>query len=177
MMMSVLSFAPSPAVTAPDWAHTYFLGIFILFFGAFGRLTISSRRHKVKKLKYYITLLCHGDTRRELVKHSLDTPCAFIYFLLSGLVHFDKLWLYWSMYCMLSSSQPLIRIFYLLILATHLKVVRLLVLSFLFKEESFSFVKGLWLLDLINRKIFCGYFLDLLCIWCSSVVIGKSLAS
>ena len=31
-------------------------------------------------------------------------------------------------------------------------MVRILVLSFLFKGESFSFVKGLWLLDLINRK-------------------------
>ena len=30
----------------------------------------------------------------------------------------------------------------------------ILVLSFLFKGESFSFVKGLWLLDLDNRKKF-----------------------
>ena len=43
-----------------------FLGIFILFSRAFGRLTISLR-HKVKELKYYIILLCHGDTQRELV--------------------------------------------------------------------------------------------------------------
>ena len=53
--------------TGFDWAHNYFLGIFILFYGAFGRLTISLRRHKVKELKYYIILLCHGDTQRELV--------------------------------------------------------------------------------------------------------------
>ena len=33
-------------------------------------------------------------------------------------------------------------------------MVRILVLSFLFKGESFSFVRGLWLLDLINRKKF-----------------------
>ena len=33
-----------------------------------------------------------------------------------------------------------------------------MVLSFLFKGESFSFVKGLWLLDLINRKIFLWIF-------------------
>ena len=59
MMMRVMSSAPSPAVAALDWAHTYFLGIFILFSGAFGRLIISSR-HKVKKLKYYIIVLCHG---------------------------------------------------------------------------------------------------------------------
>ena len=31
-------------------------------------------------------------------------------------------------------------------------MVRILVLSFLFKGESFSFVRGLWLLDLDNRK-------------------------
>ena len=99
-----------------------FLGIFILFSGAFVRLTISSRRHKVKELKYYIILLCHGDTQRELVKHSLDPSCAsFIscwvgYLFMGGLVHFGKLWLYWSMCCMLSSSQPLIRTFHLLIL-------------------------------------------------------------
>ena len=100
-----------------------FLGIFILFSGAFGRLTISSRRHKVKELKYYI--IVPWGTDREL----LNTPWThhvlhlFIVewgtLLLSILVHFGTLRLYWSMYYMLSSSQPLIRIFYLLILATR----------------------------------------------------------
>ena len=33
-------------------------------------------------------------------------------------------------------------------------MVRNLVLSFLFKGESFSFVRGLWLLDLDNRETF-----------------------
>ena len=33
-------------------------------------------------------------------------------------------------------------------------MVRILALSFLFKGESFSFVRGLWLLDLDNRKTF-----------------------
>ena len=51
IMMRVMSSASSPAVAALDWAHTYFLASFILFSGAFGRLTISSRRHKVKELK------------------------------------------------------------------------------------------------------------------------------
>ena len=37
-------------------------------------------------------------------------------------------------------------------------MVRILVLSFLFKGESFSFVRGLWLLDLINRNIFLWIF-------------------
>ena len=38
-------------------------------------------------------------------------------------------------------------------------MVKILVLSFLFKGESFSFVKGLWLLDLINRKTLLWIFL------------------
>ena len=33
-------------------------------------------------------------------------------------------------------------------------MVRILVLSFLFKEESFSFLRGLWFLDLDDRKTF-----------------------
>ena len=66
------------------------------------------------------------------------------------------------MYCMLSSSQPLIRTLYLLILATRFEsgqdLVMIEVLSFLFKGESFSFVRGLWLLDLIIERLFCGNF-------------------
>ena len=37
-------------------------------------------------------------------------------------------------------------------------MVRILVLSFLFKGESFAYVKGLSLLDLINRKTFLWIF-------------------
>ena len=105
--------------------HLFFWAFFIIFWSSFWRLTISSSRHKSQRIKLLYYLLWHGDTQRELVKHSLDPPRALIYFLLSGLpflgglVHFDKLWLYWSMYCMLSSSQPLIRTFHLLILATR----------------------------------------------------------
>ena len=66
------------------------------------------------------------------------------------------------MYCMLSSSQPLIRTFHLLILATRFESgydsVMIEVLSFLFKGESFSFVRGLRLLDLNNKKIFLWIF-------------------
>ena len=82
--------------------------------------------------------------------------------LLGVLVHFGTLCLYRFMYCMLRSSQPLIRIFYLLILATHFEsgqdLVMTVVLSFLFKGESCSFVKCLWLLDLNNRKTFLWKF-------------------
>ena len=103
-----------------------FLGIFILFSGAFKRLTISSRRHNVKELKYYFILLCHWDTQRELVNTPWTHHVLHLFLVewgtlfMGDLVHFSTLWLYWSMYCMLSSSQPLIsRIFYLLILATR----------------------------------------------------------
>ena len=37
-------------------------------------------------------------------------------------------------------------------------MVRILVVSFLLKGESFSFVRGLWLLNLNNRKIFLWIF-------------------
>ena len=96
-MMRVMSSAPL-AVAAPDWAHTYFLGIFILFSGAFGRLTISSRRHKVKELKCYIILLCHGAPK------GVNTPWThhvlylflveWVTLVMSDLVHFGTLWLY-----------------------------------------------------------------------------------
>ena len=76
-----------------------FFGYFLLFYGAlFGGSWFPQGGTKVKELNYYIILLCHGDTQRELVKHSFDPPsqrelvkhsfdppCAFIYFLLSGL--------------------------------------------------------------------------------------------
>ena len=87
MMMRVMSSTP-PAVAAPDWAHTYFWA-FLLFYGAlFGGSRFPQGGTKVKELNYYIILLCHGDTQRELVKHALDPPYAFIYFLLSGLPFF-----------------------------------------------------------------------------------------
>ena len=88
------------AVAAPDWAHTYFLGIFILFSGAFGRLMISSRTHKVKELKYYIILLCHGDTQRELVNTPWTHHMLHLFLVewgtlsMGDLVHFGTLWLY-----------------------------------------------------------------------------------
>ena len=95
--MGVMSSAPSPAVAAPNWAHTYFWVFFILFSGAFGRLTISSRRHKVKELKYYIILLCHGA---ELVNTSWTHHVLHLFLVERGtlfmgdLVHFGTLWLY-----------------------------------------------------------------------------------
>ena len=57
------------------------------------------------------------------------------------------------MYFMLRSSQPLIRTFWCFNLSHPFENwLWFWYLSFLFKGESFSFVRGLWLLDLDNRK-------------------------
>ena len=57
------------------------------------------------------------------------------------------------MYSMLSSSQPLIRTFWSFNLSNPFKEwLWFWYLSVLYKGESFSFIKGLWLLDLDNRK-------------------------
>ena len=53
----------------------------------------------------------------------------------------------------------------------------ILVLSFLFKGESFSFVRGLWLLDMNNRKTFLWIFFGSPLHLVSQMVIGKSFAS
>ena len=100
MMMSGVSSAHSPAVATPDWAHTYFLGIFILFSGAFGRLTISSRRHKFINIKDYVILLCHGDAHRDLVNTPSTHHVLHLFLVewgtlfMGDLVHFGTLWLY-----------------------------------------------------------------------------------
>ena len=57
------------------------------------------------------------------------------------------------MYFMLSSSQPLIRTFGSFNLSHQFEKWLRFWFS-LFKGESFSFVRGLWLLDLDNRKTF-----------------------
>ena len=63
------------------------------------------------------------------------------------------------MYCMLSSSQPLIRTFVSFNVSHSFeKWLEFWFSRSLFKGESFSFVRGLWLLDLINRKTFLWIF-------------------
>ena len=125
MMMRVMSSATSPALAAPDWPHTYLLGIFILFSGAFGRLTIFFKEAQSQRIKILFYFIVPWGTHRELVNTPWTHHVLHLFLVERGtlfmgdLVHFGTLWLYWSMYCMLSSSQPLIRIFYLLILATH----------------------------------------------------------
>ena len=94
-----MSSTPSATVAAPDWAHTYFLGIFILFFRAFGRLTISSRRHKVKiEILYYF--IVPWGTQRELVNTPWTHHVLHLFLVewgtlfMGDLVHFGTLWLY-----------------------------------------------------------------------------------
>ena len=104
-----------------------FLAFLFYFLGLLGRLTISSRRHKFINLKDYIILLCNGDTQRELVNTPWTHHVLHLFLVewdplsWGDLVHFYIILLYWSMYYMLISSQPLIINLYLLILATHLK--------------------------------------------------------
>ena len=83
-MMRMMSSTPSPAVSALYGARTYFGQILYIFWSFLGDPRFPQGGTKVKILNCYY-LLCHGDTQTELVKHSLDPPCAFIYFLLSGL--------------------------------------------------------------------------------------------
>ena len=67
IMMSVMSSTPSPAVAAPDWAHTYCWAFLYYFLELLGGSRFPQGGTKVKELNYYIILLCHGDTHRELV--------------------------------------------------------------------------------------------------------------
>ena len=99
MMMSVMSSAPSPAVTTPDWAHTYFLGIFILFSGAFWEahdFLKEAQSQKIKILFYFILL---WGTQRELVNTPWTHHVLHLFLvewgtLMGDLVHVDTLWLY-----------------------------------------------------------------------------------
>ena len=58
------------------------------------------------------------------------------------------------MYCMLNSSQSLIRTFVSFNLSHPFEKWLRFWFSHSYLKESFSFVKGLWLLDLDNRKTF-----------------------
>ena len=89
-----------------------------LFFGHFYIIFWSFwEAHKVKKLKYYNILFVPSGTQRVLVNISWTHHVLHLFLVewgtlfMGDLVHFGTLWLYEyrSMYCMLSSSQPLIR--------------------------------------------------------------------
>ena len=63
MMMRVMSSTPSPAVAAPDWAHTFF-GHFLLFSGAlFGGSRFPQGGTKVKELNCYIIYCAMGTPK------------------------------------------------------------------------------------------------------------------
>ena len=64
MMMRVMASTPSPAVAAPDWAHTYFLGHLLLFSGAlFGGSQFPQGGTKVKELNCYIIYCAMGTPK------------------------------------------------------------------------------------------------------------------
>ena len=97
--MSVMSFAPSTAIAAPDWAHTYFLGIFILFSGAFWEAHdfLEAQSQKIKILYYFIV---PWGTQRKLVNTPWTHHVLHLFLvewgtlLMGDLVHFGTLWLY-----------------------------------------------------------------------------------
>ena len=80
---------------------------------------------KSQKIKILYCFIVPWGTQRELVNtpwthhvlHLLLVEWGTLF--MGDLVHFGTLRLYWSMYCMLRSSKPLIRTFYLLIFTTR----------------------------------------------------------
>ena len=62
-MMRVMSSTPSPAVVAPDWAHTYFWAFYIIFWSfwkAHDFLT-EPQSQKIKILYYFIVPWGHPE--------------------------------------------------------------------------------------------------------------------
>ena len=100
MMMRVMSSAPSPAVAAPDWAHTYFFGHFYIIFWSFWEAHDFLKEAQSQRIKYYFILLCHGDTQRELVNTPWTHHVLHLFLVewgtlfMGDLVHFGTLWLY-----------------------------------------------------------------------------------
>ena len=100
MMMSVMSSAPSSAVAAPDWAHTYFLGHFYIIFWSFWEAHDFLKEAQFHSLKNILFLLCHGDTQTELVNTPWTHHVLHLFLVewgplsLGDLVHFYIILLY-----------------------------------------------------------------------------------
>ena len=94
-----------------------FLGIFILFSGAFWEAHDFLKEGQSQKIKILYCFIVPWGTQKELVNTPWPHHVLHLFLVEWGtlfmgyLVHFGTLWLYWSTYCMLSSSQPLIRTF------------------------------------------------------------------
>ena len=83
-MMRVMSSTPSPAVAAPDWAHTYFWAFYIIFWSFWEAHDFlkQAQSQRIKLLYCFIVPWGHP----EGVSQTLIGPImCFIYFLLSGL--------------------------------------------------------------------------------------------
>ena len=166
-MMSVMSFTPSPPVSAFRRTYTHLSGMFYDFLELLEAHDFP--REALLEL-YFIYIVAWGNTWG--VRHyPLDPPWALFMFILSYWVGSPLLgWfcplmcllLYWSMYFMLSSSQPLIRTFWSFNLNHPFeRWLGFCYLSFLFKGESFSLWRGersrdFWLWA-IGIKYFLGH--------------------
>ena len=99
MMMSVMSSTPSPAVAAPNWAHTYFWGIFYIILWSFWEAHdfLEAQSQKIKIL--YCFIMPWG-TQRELVNTPWTHHVLHLFFVewvtlfMGDLVYFGTLWLY-----------------------------------------------------------------------------------
>ena len=103
-----------------------FLGHFYIIFWSFWEAHDFLKEAQSQNIKILYYFIVPWGTQRELVNTPWTHHVLHLFLVELGnslfigdLVHFGTLWLYWSTHCMLSSSQPLIRIFYLLILATR----------------------------------------------------------
>ena len=99
MMMRVLSSTPSPAVAAPDCAHTYFFGEFYIIFWSFWEAHdfLEAQNQRIKMLYYFIV---PWGTHRELVNTPWTHHVLHLFLVewdtlfMGDLVHFGTLWLY-----------------------------------------------------------------------------------
>ena len=97
--MRVMYSTPSLVVAAPDWAHTYF-GYFYIIFWSFWEAHDFLKEAQFHSLKSILFLLCHGDTRRELVNTPWTHHVLHLFLVewgtlfMGDLVHFGTLWLY-----------------------------------------------------------------------------------
>ena len=100
MMMSVMTYAPSPAVAAPDWAHTYFWGHFYIIFWSFWEAHDFLKEAQSQRIKILYYFIVPWGTHRELVKTPWTHYVLHLFLVewgilfMGDLVHFGTLWLY-----------------------------------------------------------------------------------
>ena len=88
MMMRVMTSTPSQAIAAPDWAHTYFLGIFYYFLELFLEARdFLKEAQKVKDLNCYIIYYAM-ETPKGISQTLLGPTMCFHLFLVEWVTFF-----------------------------------------------------------------------------------------